>query len=154
MRMLYMPRTKKWRKISFIPESNYFIPMGVKKSELEEIQLKLEEVEAIRLKDIEGMHQVDCAREMGVSRQTFQLILDEARKKTAIAITTGKAINISGGNYTYNICKYYCESCASEFVQAYEKDYKTCPKCGESKLECLELDHFCKKKCDKKCCKK
>lgn len=149
-----MPRSKKWRKISFVPESNYFIPMGVKKSELEEIQLKLEEVEAIRLKDIEGMHQVDCAKEMGISRQTFQLILDAARRKTAIALTTGKAINISGGTYTYNICKYKCDNCDSEFVEPYEKKDDICPKCGEHSLNCLELDHFCKKNCEKKCCKK
>ncbi|MBN4050838.1 MAG: hypothetical protein COA82_08125 [Alkaliphilus sp.] len=149
-----MPRPMKWRRIAFIPENKYFVPQGIKKDKLKEVQLKMEELEAMRLKDIEGLSQAECATLMAVSRQTFQLIIDEARRKVAIALTSGMAINITGGNYTYNICKYKCESCAHEFISAYEAENNQCPVCKEENLTCQEIDRFCKKACRKKWCRK
>jgi len=64
---------------------------------LEEVNLTLDEVEAMRLADIRGMYQEDAAKKMGVSRQTFGNVIASARKKTADAILNGKALKISGG---------------------------------------------------------
>ena len=72
--------------------------MGKKKCELEELELKVEELEAMRLKDIEGLSQEECAQQMEISRQTFQNILDLAREKIAKALVEGKAIRIGGGD--------------------------------------------------------
>ena len=95
-----MPRPTKFRRVEFFPENTYFVPWGKRKCEIEEIVLKVEELEAMRLKDIEELNQEECAQRMQVSRQTFQNIIDSARKKVAVALTEGNAIRISGGDYT------------------------------------------------------
>lgn len=68
------------------------------RSARETIALTLDELEALRLADMEGLYQEAAARQMGVSRQTFGRIVTEARKKTATALVTGAAIEIRGGN--------------------------------------------------------
>lgn len=145
-----MPRPIKWRRVEFLPQNDYFIPLGKPKCELEEIVLKVEELEAMRLKDIEGLMQEECAERMKVSRQTFQNIIDEARKKVAIALTQGKAINISGGNYTMNICSFKCLSCGNIYEANYEKDNHTCPKCSSEEVVCLRNERFCFKGCNRR----
>lgn len=65
----------------------------------EEIVLSVEEVEAIRLSDLEAMDQDACAESMQVSRGTFQRIINDGRKKLADALVNGKTIRIEGGNY-------------------------------------------------------
>lgn len=62
--------------------------------ELEEVQLELDEVEAMRLADLENLYQIDAAKKMGVSRQTFGNIIVRAHKKVAEAILGGKALRI------------------------------------------------------------
>lgn len=91
-----MPRPIKCRRIEFFPDTESFIPSGNDNGPVEEYVLKLEELEAMRLKDIEELSQEDCAERMLVSRQTFQNILDLARKKTILALTKGAAIRIAG----------------------------------------------------------
>lgn len=78
-----MVRPTKWRKIENIPGISYFIPTEKTSGELPENILKLEELEAIRLKDLEGLEQEECAEKMEVSRPTFQRILLSAREKVA-----------------------------------------------------------------------
>lgn len=145
-----MPRPIKPRRISFFPEDTYFMPLGKPKCELEEVQIKVEEWEAMRLKDGENLSQEECAEKMQISRQTFQLIIDEARKKIVDALTKGKAIRIQGGNYTLNVCKYRCRVCGKEFNVKYEKELNACPKCLGERVECLEEGAFCQKKCRRK----
>lgn len=143
-----MPRPKKWRTIQFEPKYTLFKPCGVPKKDLKEIQLKIEEIEAMRLKDIEGLNQAECAELMSVSRQTFQLIIDSARKKVAIALTEGMGINISGGNYTYNVCQYRCLTCNQVFRHRYEGE-QICPECGSNDIKCVKKNDFCNAKCNK-----
>ncbi len=64
---------------------------------LDEVSLQLDELEALRLKDLKGLDQVDCAKEMGISQSTFQRILTAARAKVTEALIHGKAIRIEGG---------------------------------------------------------
>ncbi|MCG5524194.1 DUF134 domain-containing protein [Ectothiorhodospira haloalkaliphila] len=92
-----MPRPRGPRKISCSPGSTYFKPAGVPLRELEESVLEMEEVEALRLADLEGQYQEEAARSMGVSRSTFSRILDSGRRKVADAVLGGKAIRISKG---------------------------------------------------------
>lgn len=145
-----MPRPTKLRIINHIPENTYFVPAGIPKCALEQINLKLEELEAMRLKDIENLSQEECADRMNVSRQTFQLIIDEARRKVALALTQGKAISIEGGTYTFNICKYKCSTCGNLFIEAYEKEIHICPDCGSEDVQCVNTSSFCAKCCQKK----
>ena len=149
-----MSRPTKLRKIAFMPENRYFVPVGKPKCSLEEIQLKLEEVEAMRLKDIEKLSQEECAKKMHISRQTLQIILDEARRKVAKALTEGMAIHIQGGNYTLNICKYECQNCGNKFDKAYEKEDHVCPKCSSDDVLCVNMNRCCMKEHRKPWCKK
>ena len=95
-----MPRPRRFRRIMFGPNVDYFKPRGINLSLLESVDLKLEELEAIRLKDFEDMDQTDAAKKMNVSQPTFHRILGAARKKIAEALVKGKAIKIHGGAYT------------------------------------------------------
>ena len=143
-----MARPTKFRRVEFFPENNYFVPWGKPKCEIEETILKVEELEAMRLKDIEELNQEECAEKMQVSRQTFQNIIDSARKKTAIALTEGKAIRISGGHYTTKICRFKCFECGKIYEINYGQDRAVCPSCGSEKVMCSKKAGFCKKWCN------
>ncbi len=65
---------------------------------LETVALSMEEVEAMRLKNIEGMNQEEAAATMGTSQSTFQRILSSAYEKTTEALVKGKAIRIEKGD--------------------------------------------------------
>lgn len=142
-----MPRPTKFRRVEFFPEDTYFVPWGKPKCEIEETVLKVEELEAMRLKDIEELNQEECAQRMQVSRQTFQNIIDSARKKTAIALTEGNAIRISGGNYRATFCKFKCFNCGNVYEINYEQDKHICPVCGSDKVICNKKAGFCQKWC-------
>jgi len=89
-----MPRPRIRRRVMFEPGVLYFKPAGVPIKDLEEVELGLDEVEALRLADSEGLNQEVCAGRMKVSQPTFHRILDKARKKVSDAIINGKAVKI------------------------------------------------------------
>lgn len=90
-----MPRPFKCRRVSGTPGSQYFKPRGIPLLDLEEVDLTLDEFEAIRLADLEGFYQEKAAKKMAISRQTFGNIIASAHKKIADAIVNGKALKIS-----------------------------------------------------------
>jgi predicted DNA-binding protein (UPF0251 family) len=128
-----MGRRQLWRKVSAIPPITYFKPAGIRMAELEEVRLLVEEAEAIRLKDLEGLEQEDCAAKMKISRSTFSRILDSARQKVADALLNGKAIRIEGGNFEMATRRFRC-------LQGHEWDVpfetlisappELCPRCN------------------------
>ena len=105
-----MGRLPLWRRVSYIPSVTYFKPAGIPLSELAEICLSVEEVEAIRLKDQEDLEQEQCAEKMNVSRTTFVRVLNAARKKMAEALIQGKAIRIEGGNFEKAVRRFRCRN--------------------------------------------
>jgi len=92
-----MPRPKRVRKIRFWPSATYFKPAGIRLAELEESMLTLDEFEALRLHDLQGLDQNEAAKKMGVSQPTFNRLLRSARKKVVDALVHGKAIRVEGG---------------------------------------------------------
>ncbi len=90
-----MPRPRLNRRISFLPSVTYFKPRGIPLRELEVVELSIEEVEALRLKNIDGLDQIECAQKMKTSQSTFQRILSSAYKKISEALIKGKAIQIN-----------------------------------------------------------
>jgi predicted DNA-binding protein (UPF0251 family)/predicted Fe-Mo cluster-binding NifX family protein len=94
-----MVRPQKCRTVSALPGVTYFKPAGIPLRFLKEVHLSVEQAEALRLKDIEGLEQIQAAVRMGVSRPTFQRVLTSARKRVADALLNGKAIRIEGGNF-------------------------------------------------------
>jgi predicted DNA-binding protein (UPF0251 family)/predicted Fe-Mo cluster-binding NifX family protein len=95
--MTIMPRPCKCRRVCFNPQANYFKPGGIPVAELEEVVLTIDEFEALRLADLEGLYQEDAAKKMNVSRQTFGNIIESARRKITDAIINGRALRIKGG---------------------------------------------------------
>ncbi|MDD3999224.1 MAG: DUF134 domain-containing protein [Candidatus Shapirobacteria bacterium] len=89
-----MSRPKQKRCIRFNPEILYFKPRGVPLSALEEIELLSDELEALKLHDVDELDQIEAAKRMKVSQPTFGRILDKAYKKIAKAIIKGNAIKI------------------------------------------------------------
>jgi len=87
------------RTVSKIPKVKKFIPADLPMTELETVNLKIEELEAMRLVDLEGLEQEDAANKMGVSRKTLWKDLKSARKTTTDALINGKIIEVQGGNY-------------------------------------------------------
>jgi predicted DNA-binding protein (UPF0251 family) len=93
-----MARPLKCRTVACDLAAVYFKPQGVPLCVLEEIALELDEIEAIRLADIEDLYQADAAARMGVSRQTFGNIIARAHKKVASALLGGKALRIAAAS--------------------------------------------------------
>lgn len=89
-----MTRPRKWCRIDFCPEAECFWPDDKSEAELEVIELSPEEVEALRLKNIEELEQTEAAKKMGISQSTFQRILSSAHKKMSEALIYGKALKI------------------------------------------------------------
>jgi len=106
----------KLRQVAMAPAITFFKPAGVPMGALEMVTLALEEVEAIRLKDIEDLHQEECANRMGVSRATFHQVLGAARAKLADAILNGKAIRVEGGAFAFPGGRFRCRRDGNEWV--------------------------------------
>ncbi len=92
-----MPRPFCRRHIAGRPAAAVFKPLGVPLRGLDEIVMTLDEFEAIRLADLDGLYQGQAAERMGVSRPTFGRIMDSAHRKVADALVHGKALRIEGG---------------------------------------------------------
>jgi len=95
-----MPRPCCKRHISCRPCADFFKPAGVPCHALEIVTLTLDEVEALRLADLEGLYQQQAAEQMKISRATFARIVEEARRKAAEALIHGKALRLEGGIVT------------------------------------------------------
>ena len=89
-----MARPRKCRCIESRPTATYFKPRGIPLDELEEVCISLDEFEALRLADYEGLYHEDSAVRMKISRQTFSRILNEAHRKIAECLLKGKALRI------------------------------------------------------------
>ena len=129
-----------WRRVDFLPQATYFKPAGVPLTHLQEVRLSIEEAEAIRLKDAEGLEQDECAQRMRVSRTTFSRILLLARQKMADALLNGKAIRIEGGNYEMAVRHFRCGN-GHEWEVPFEvmisKPPEFCPTCNTPDIMAL-----------------
>jgi predicted DNA-binding protein (UPF0251 family) len=87
-----MARPRSPRAITGRPVATLFKPGGV--PAVAQVRMSLDEFEAVRLADLEGLQQEDAARRMRVSRQTFGRVLGDARRKVAEALVLGHALRI------------------------------------------------------------
>ena len=95
-----MSRPKKSRCVGCTPHISYFKPRGVPLVNLEEICINLDELEAMRLADYEGLYHEQAALNMNISRATFGRIIGGARHKVVEALIEGKALRIETTNKT------------------------------------------------------
>lgn len=132
-----MARPPKERRVENIPEVKYFKPAGIPMREIEEISLNMEEIEAIRLKDLAGLTQQEASEKMEISRPTFQRILTSAREKIAQALIKGKGIRFQGGDYRLAQNHFHCHFCGNDFDLPPQRRRRRgrplqCPSCGET----------------------
>ncbi len=95
-----MVRPRKIRLVNFQPGVTYFKPRAVLLRQLGEVELTFDELETMRLSNIEKLSQADAATRMNIHQSTFQRTLTRAREKVTDALVNGKAIKIQGGEYT------------------------------------------------------
>lgn len=131
-----MPRPRRLRRIFGYPSVTYFRPVYGTQPPLhpgdyhnrgtqppamdDEVVLTLDELEALRLKDLEGLSQTEAAKRMNISQPTFNRLLSSARKKVSGALVGGKAIRIEGGNVAlHGLAVRYC----------------VCPVCGRRRIK-------------------
>jgi len=126
-----MARPRNCRRVGCLPGSQYFKPRGIPLSGLEEIKLTVDEFEALRLADLEGLYQDQAAVKMNVSRQTFGRIIDSGHKKVAEALVQGKALKIEGGDFDMaSMRKFMCNNCQHSWELPYGTGRpKNCPSC-------------------------
>ncbi len=111
-----MPRPPCCRRISGKPVAVIFKPAGIPARMLEEVTMTLDEFEAIRLADLEGLYQDRASERMRVSRPTFGRIVEVARRKVAEAIILGKALKIEGGPVQVEADhRLRCPACKNEW---------------------------------------
>jgi predicted DNA-binding protein (UPF0251 family) len=133
-----MAKPKKDRRVLYPPTVGYFKPQGIPLVQLQQVVLNVDEYEAIRLVDYDGLDQETAAGKLGISRPTCARIVEEAHRKIAEAITQGKAIRIEGGNFVLKKNLMRCRDCSEVWEAKGESGNKgglnKCPQCGGSKL--------------------
>jgi uncharacterized protein len=119
------------RRVAGKPESNYFKPRGIPLSALDEVTMTIDEFEALRLADLEGMYQEEAAGRMGISRPTFGRIIESAHKKVADALANGKALKIEGGEVAMLEPRLFrCNDCRQSWSVPHGTGRPTeCPHC-------------------------
>lgn len=129
-----MPRPQFRRRVGQRPRAALFKPSGIPARDLDEIQLTLDECEALRLADLEGLYQEVAAEQMGISRQTFGRILNSAHRKTAEALVRGRSLRISGGSVSNGKeaeRHFLCLTCGGGWDEPFGKNRPVnCHKCG------------------------
>ncbi|NLJ78106.1 MAG: DUF134 domain-containing protein, partial [Tissierellia bacterium] len=94
-----MARPRKRRRVCGLPENNRFGPLGMGMNKGQCITMTIDEYETIRLIDLEGLTQEECASQMHIARTSVQRSYSTARKKIAESLVDGKVLRIEGGDY-------------------------------------------------------
>ena len=130
-----MPRPIKIRRIACCPEANYYKPRGIPVAELEEVILSTDELEAIRLADLDGLYQEIAAVNMNISRQTFGNIIRSAHQKIADALVNGKALKIEGGVVAIEERQFSCQDCSHGWTLPFGTGRPLdCPQCRSKNI--------------------
>jgi predicted DNA-binding protein (UPF0251 family) len=104
-----MARPMKRRSVCYLPKIKRFGPLDLPTGANGFVNMTVDEYETIRLIDLEGLMQEECAKQMNVARSTVQGIYVEARKKLAESLVNGKVLLIDGGEYL--LCDEFVNDC-------------------------------------------
>ncbi|MFA8343980.1 MAG: DUF134 domain-containing protein [Rhodothermaceae bacterium] len=127
-----MPRPAKNRLVNSPPVYCDFKPCGTRGRDLGKVDLSIDEFEAIRLADLEGMDHETAAASMNISRPTFSRLIEKARRKIAEFLMEGKHLKINGGNIHFKKNIFKCNSCGEISRQCMRKEFTDCPNCKSS----------------------
>ncbi len=131
-----MPRPKRCRRIAALPSCTLFKPAGVPGRSLPELVLTVDEFEALRLADHEGLYQDQAAKRMQISRQTFGRIVESARKKVTKVLVECMALRIEGGEVKMAEMRMFeCADCEHVWEVPFGTGRPTkCPACQSKKF--------------------
>jgi uncharacterized protein len=134
-----MPRRKRNRRIQVPPVIKGMSVYGIRGRKSNEVVLRLEEYEAIRLLDYQNLTQEQAAVFMDVSRPTLTRIYEEARNKVATAFVEGRDIVFRGGDIYFDKNWFKCKNCQASF-NSYQEESIHCPVCDEKDV--VSLNEF------------
>jgi len=129
-----MPRPENNRIVFEPPLFGEFKPVGIPGKSLDQILLTLDEYEAIRLADFNGMSHEEAALEMEISRSTFTRLIEKARKKIAEFLVRGKILTIEGGSIHFRHNIIQCSDCGYMFKINMGQNLNECPECNSRNL--------------------
>lgn len=139
-----MPRPLCCRRVQGTPGLVLFGPIGACSDTPDEVVMTLDELEALRLADLEELYQEQAAEHMGVSRTTFGRILKAAHRKVAEVLVHGKALKIEGGVVVAET-PIVCEPCPNERGGASD-----CPRCQVANPGPAQPISGCQPRCRRK----
>lgn len=139
-----MVRPHKERRVEKLPSITHYKPVAIPLRDLDEIVLTIEEMEAIRLADVELLDQGEAAKRMDVSRPTFHRIVNKAHQKIASALWQGCALRIDGGSFRIehahrtDLRKFVCDDCSHHWTLPHGTGMRctdlTCPACNSQRI--------------------
>ncbi len=130
-----MPRPRKHRRLRHEHQPIIFKPVGLPLQSLDCTILDVEELEALRLADLEGRYQEDAAEQMGVSRSTFQRIVTRARRKVTQALVLHTALQIKDATMRVVVVQWHCDNCGHKWQIEHGSGHgkpQTCPACASA----------------------
>ena len=132
-----MPRPLCPRRVDTVPPQRYFKPRGVPVSQLEEVVLTIDELEALRLADLDALYHEEAAARMNVSRPTFGRIVEAARRKVAEVLVRGHALRIDGGTVEMpGVRDFSCATCRHGWQLPFGTGRPgACPACGATEFQ-------------------
>ncbi|MBL7128668.1 MAG: DUF134 domain-containing protein [Ignavibacteria bacterium] len=128
------------RRINVPPRFNNFKPSGVPRRFLKQIDITIDEYEALRLTDYLQLEHLEASERMNISRPTFTRLIEKARHKVAQAIVNGRELVIEGGNIDFINTLHRCKDCDEITLQPFSEESKRCPDCGSSNVENLAMN--------------
>jgi predicted DNA-binding protein (UPF0251 family)/DNA-directed RNA polymerase subunit RPC12/RpoP len=123
------------RQIHLPPHFKNFKPSGIPRNLLKSLTITVDEYEALRLADYEGLEQLQASEKMGISRPTFTRLIEKARYKLAMAIIEGKELIVEGGNIEFQNTLRRCRDCGDEQISPSDGIIEDCPECGSENVE-------------------
>ncbi len=132
-----MGRPEIHRNVSSPPPFSRFKPAGVRGTGLGVTTLTLDEYEALRLADYEGLDHAGAAERMDISRPTFTRLIARARRKLTELLVDGKILVIEGGQVHFSENLMRCLECDTRFNTPISGRGLACPECGSESLEDL-----------------
>jgi predicted DNA-binding protein (UPF0251 family) len=129
-----MSRPPKIKIVEKPPLFNIFKPVGVRKRNLDKIVITIDEYEALRLADWEGLDHAEAAIKMEISRSTFTRLIEKAHQKVADFIIHGKQLQIEGGYIHFRRNQLRCRECGNIYPSDVVNLYP-CPVCGSTNVE-------------------
>ena len=144
-----MRKSYRKRRIFQPPNFKNFKPSGIPRKMLSKLNLAIDEYEALRLADYEGMDHLKASERMGISRPTFTRLIEKARHKIARALIDGMEIVVEGGNIEFQNTIRRCLDCGDKQLSPSSKKIEDCPECGSNKVEdiaknYLDINHHIK----------